>query len=97
MKLFVGNLPYDIKESEVISLFAQYGEVVEAKLVIDQFSGRSKGFAFIEMGTRSEGHKAMETLNRERFRSQQLVCREAKPQKRVVADDKLSGARRFLL
>ena len=49
MKLFIGNLPYDINQAEVQALFNQYGEVVEANLVIDQFSGRSKGFAFIEM------------------------------------------------
>jgi len=82
VKLFIGNLPYDISEREVIALFAQYGEVVNANLVTDHFSGRSKGFAFIEMSNRSEGHKAMETLNKQKFRNQQLVCREAKPQKK---------------
>ncbi|WP_136796833.1 MULTISPECIES: RNA recognition motif domain-containing protein [Desulfosediminicola] len=82
MKLFIGNLPYDISESEVLALFTQYGEVVNANLVTDHFSGRSKGFAFIEMGSRSEGHKAMEDLNRHEYKHRQLVCREAKPQKK---------------
>lgn len=82
MKLFIGNLPYDIDETELSSLFTQYGEVININLVTDHFSGRSKGFAFIEMATRSEGHRAMETLNRHEYKSRQLVCREAKPQKK---------------
>ncbi|WP_136805503.1 RNA recognition motif domain-containing protein [Desulfosediminicola flagellatus] len=82
MKLFIGNLPYDINQAEVLELFTQYGEVITANLVTDQFSGRSKGFAFIEMATRSDGHKAMETLNKHEYKHRQLVCREAKPQKK---------------
>ena len=54
MKLFIGNLPHDITEIELSSLFGEYGEVIAAKLVTDQFSGRSKGFAFVEMSTRGE-------------------------------------------
>jgi RNA recognition motif-containing protein len=82
VKLFIGNLPYDITEPEVLKLFSTYGEVVNANLVIDHFSGRSKGFAFVEMATRSEGHRAMETLNKMEYRHRQLVCNEAKPQKK---------------
>lgn len=82
MKLFIGNLPYDITEPEVLELFSQYGEVVSANLVIDHFSGRSKGFAFVEMSTRTEGHRAMETLNKQEYRHRELVCNEAKPQKK---------------
>jgi RNA recognition motif-containing protein len=82
MKLFVGNLPHDITEPDITQLFSSYGEVVNSNLVIDQFSGRSKGFAFIEMSTRSEGHKAMESLNGSEYRHRNLVCNEAKPQKK---------------
>lgn len=82
MKLFIGNLPYDISETEIIEMFSQYGEVVAANLVTDHFSGQSKGFAFVEMSTRSEGHKAMETLNKMDYKHRQLVCNEAKPQKK---------------
>lgn len=82
MKLFIGGLPYDITEPEVLELFSQYGEVVNVNLVVDQFSGRSKGFAFIEMETRSAGHRAMETLNKMEYKNRELVCNEAKPQKK---------------
>ena len=82
MKLFIGNLPYDITFSELQKLFSQYGDVVNINLIEDQYSGKPKGFAFVEMSTRGEGHKAMETLNNMRFKNKDLVCNEATPQKK---------------
>ncbi|WP_448871438.1 RNA recognition motif domain-containing protein [Desulfobulbus propionicus] len=79
MKLFVGSLPYNILESELSELFGQFGSVVSAKLIVDQFSGESKGFGFVEMSTRSEGHKAMDGLNGKEYKHRKLVCNEAKP------------------
>jgi RNA recognition motif-containing protein len=79
LKLFIGNLPYDVTEPEVLQLFNKFGEVVNTNLVIDHFSGRPKGFAFVEMSTRSEGHRAMETLNKQDYKNRQLVCNEAQP------------------
>ena len=82
MKLFIGGLPQNITEEELNELFGGYGNVVSAKLVTDNFSGRSKGFGFIEMETRGEGHKAMEDLNGKEYKYRTLVCNEAKPQKK---------------
>ncbi len=82
MKLFIGSLPYGITESEVISIFSEFGEVVDIDFVIDYFSGQSKGFAFVEMSNRSEGHRAMESLNKLDYKHRQLVCNEARPQKK---------------
>ena len=82
MKLFIGNLPYDVTEEEVLEIFSKFGEVVNTNLVVDHFSGRPKGFAFVEMSTRSDGHRAMETLNKQEYKNRQLVCNEAKPQKK---------------
>lgn len=82
MKLFIGSLPYNITESEISDLFSQYGTVVNANLVTDHFSGQSKGFAFVEMSTRGEGHKAMEDLNGKEYKHRRLVCKEAKPPKK---------------
>ena len=79
MKLFIGSLPYNIVESELSELFSQFGSVVSAKLIVDQFSGESKGFGFVEMSTRSEGHKAMDELNGKEYKHRKLVCNEAKP------------------
>ncbi len=82
MKLFIGKLPYDITESELTELFGQYGDVVSTNLVTDHFTGRTKGFAFVEMATRGEGHKAMENLNGKEYKHKSLVCNEAKPLKK---------------
>lgn len=80
MKLYVGSLPYNISESELTSLCAPFGEVVSVKLIMDQFSGQAKGFGFVEMATRSEGHKVMEGLNGKEYKNRTLVCNEARPQ-----------------
>jgi RNA recognition motif-containing protein len=82
MKLFIGSLPYNITENELTDLFSQYGSVVSTNLVKDQFTGRPKGFAFVEMATRSEGHKAMEDLNGKKYKHRDLVCNESKPMKK---------------
>jgi len=77
MKLFIGNLPYAITESELTDLFSPYGNVVSAKLITDHFTEESKGFGFVEMESRGEGHKAMEDLNGKDYKHRQLVCNEA--------------------
>ncbi|HBI14853.1 MAG TPA: RNA-binding protein [Desulfobulbaceae bacterium] len=82
MKLFIGNLPYAFSETELTTMFTTYGNVVSAKLVTDHFSGEAKGFGFVEMGSRSEGHKAMENLNGKEYKHRQLVCNEAKENKK---------------
>ncbi|MCI5131213.1 MAG: RNA-binding protein [Candidatus Electrothrix sp. EH2] len=82
MKLFVGSLPYNITEDELTDLFAHYGSVVSTDLIKDHFTGRPKGFAFVEMATRGEGHKAMEDLNGKRYKHRELVCNESKPTKK---------------
>lgn len=79
MKLFIGSLPYNITEEELSELCGQFGSIVSAKLIVDHFSGQSKGFGFVEMSTRSEGHKVMEGLNGTEYKHRTLVCNEAKP------------------
>lgn len=80
MKLFIGSLPYAITESELSSLCAPFGDVVSVKLIVDQITGQSKGFGFIEMDSRSAGHKVMAALNGKEYNNRTLVCNEAKPQ-----------------
>ncbi len=82
MKLFIGNLPYDISEQELTEIFTEYGSVVNIKLVTDFVTGHSRGFAFVEMSNRSGGQQAMEALNRKQYKNKVLVCNEAKPQKK---------------
>lgn len=82
MKLFIGGLPHNFTEDELTELFSTYGNVVTTKLVLDNYTGRPKGFGFVEMETRGEGHKAMEDLNGKEYKYRKLVCNEAKPQQK---------------
>ncbi len=81
MKLYIGNLPFNVTESDLLDLFKDFGEVVEANLVMDRYTGKPRGFAFVEMDSRSSGQQAMESLNKTVYKSRPLVCNEAKPQK----------------
>lgn len=82
MKLYVGNLPYNFNDSGLTDLFNPFGTVVSAKIITDRYSGQSKGFGFVEMSNRSEGHKAMEELNGKQVGHRALVVNEARPPKK---------------
>ena len=79
MNLYVGNLSYEMSEEKLRSEFAEYGEVQSAKIITDKFTGRSRGFGFVEMNSDAEGKKAMEELNGKDFEGRQLVVNEARP------------------
>jgi RNA recognition motif-containing protein len=82
LRLFIGNLPYDTSEAELTSLFEGYGEILGINLVLDQFTGKSKGFAFVEMSTRSGGQQALEALNKRKYKNKILACNEAQNKKK---------------
>ncbi|MBI5251500.1 MAG: RNA-binding protein [Desulfomonile tiedjei] len=79
IKIYVGNLSFDSSEADLKGLFATYGEVVSAKVITDQFTGKSRGFAFIEMSNREEGLKAIQALDSNDFGGRSLKVNEAKP------------------
>ena len=79
MNLYVGNLSYDMSEENLRSEFAEYGEVQSAKIITDKFTGRSRGFGFVEMNSDDEGKKAMEALNGKDCEGRELVVNEARP------------------
>ncbi len=79
IKIYVGNLSFDSSEADLNGLFATYGEVVSAKVIVDQFTGKSRGFAFIEMANREEGLKAIQALDSKDFGGRSLKVNEAKP------------------
>ena len=81
MNLYVGNLSYDMSEENLRSEFAEYGEVQSAKIITDKFTGRSRGFGFVEMNSDDEGKKAMEELNGKDVEGRQLVVNEARPRR----------------
>jgi RNA recognition motif-containing protein len=79
VKLYVGNLSYTTMEDDLRSLFAQSGTVDTCELVLDKFTGKSRGFAFVEMSSQEEADKAVEELNEFEFEDRKLVVNEARP------------------
>lgn len=78
-KLYVGSLPYKTTDSELSELFSQAGTVSSASVISDKFSGRSKGFGFVEMSTDEEATKAIEMLNGHEMDGRAIVVNEARP------------------
>lgn len=78
-RLYVGGLPYSTTQDELRDLFAQAGTVSEATVVIDKFSGRSKGFGFIEFANDADADKAIEMLNGSQLGGRSIVVNEARP------------------
>ncbi len=78
-KLYVGNLSYHTTEDDLSSQFEQDGTVTSCDLVLDKFTSKSRGFAFVEMGTDEEAQKAAEMLNGQEVDGRALVVNEARP------------------
>jgi cold-inducible RNA-binding protein len=79
MKIYVGNLPYEVTEEELRQEFATFGEVGSVSIVKDKYSGRSRGFAFVEMAVVSEGQAAIAGLNGKALKDQTLNVNAARP------------------
>ena len=80
IKLFVGGLSWDTKEDSLRNFFAQAGNVVSATVITDKFSGRSKGFGFVEMSSDSEAQEAIKKLNGQSLDGRNITVNEARPQ-----------------
>ena len=78
-RIFVGNLPYETTDSQLSELFAQAGTVVSATIIVDKFSGRGKGFGFVEMSNDDEADKAIKTLAGATLNGRAIVVNEARP------------------
>lgn len=81
-KLYVGNLSYSTTDQELQELFAQHGTVQSANVVTDRYTGRSRGFGFVEMGSGEEAKQAIEALNGTDFQGRNLVVNEARPKEK---------------
>jgi RNA recognition motif-containing protein len=79
MKIYVGNLPYSTSNKDLADLFAPFGEVAEATIIMDKFSGRSKGFGFVTMNDDEAAGKAISELNGKEIDGRQIKVNEAKP------------------
>ena len=81
INIYVGNVPFQTSEDQLKELFEQYGQVEQAKIIVDRATGRSKGFGFVEMSERDEGMKAIEELDSKDFMGRTLRVNEARPRK----------------
>jgi len=77
--LYVGNLPYSIDENGLKDLFSEAGSVTSANIISDKFSGRSKGFGFVEMGSDEEAAKAIDMFNEKEIEGRNIKVNEARP------------------
>jgi cold-inducible RNA-binding protein len=78
-RLYVGNLSFDTSEGDLLTLFAQAGTVASCSLVMDRYTNKSRGFAFVEMSTQDEANKAIQQFNGKEFQGRTLTVNEAKP------------------
>ena len=78
-KLYVGNLAFSVTESSLAEIFSQHGTVDSCALITDRDTGRSKGFAFVEMSTNEEAANAITTLNGQELEGRALTVNEARP------------------
>lgn len=79
MNIFIGSLPFAVKDEALKELFATYGEVSSARVVTDKFTGRSKGFGFVGMEDEVAAKKAIAELNGSEIQGRTIVVNEAKP------------------
>ena len=79
MNIYVGNLSWGLKDQDLANLFAPYGEVASAKIVMDKFTQRSKGFGFVEMPNDEQAQAAIAQLNGSEIEGRNLVVNESRP------------------
>ncbi len=82
MNIFVAKLNFDTRESELQSAFEEYGSVDSVKIIMDKFTGRSKGFGFVEMPDDDEGRNAIDGLNDTELDGRTIVVKKAEPRER---------------
>jgi RNA recognition motif-containing protein len=78
-KLYVGNLPYSVSDTELRTMFEPFGTVESVQVIMDRDTGRSKGFGFVEMGSAAEGQAAIQAMHDKDIGGRKLVVNEARP------------------
>ena len=79
MKIYVGNLSYEVTEEDLRQEFGAFGEITSVSVITDKYSGRPKGFAFVEMASKSEAEAAITGLNGKTLKERTIVVNEARP------------------
>ena len=79
MKVYAGNLPFSVTDKDLAAMFEQFGQITEAVVIKDKFSGRSKGFGFVTFAEKASGEKYIAEMNGKGMRGRALTVNEAKP------------------
>ena len=79
MNIYISNLSYGVDDADLQTLFAEYGEVTSAKVIMDRETGNSKCFGFVEMEDETEGFNAINALNETEFQGRKIVVKKARP------------------
>ncbi len=79
MDIYVGNLPYSVNADELRNVFSPYGEVADAKVISDKYSGRSKGFGFVQMPNNEQAEQAIQQLNDSDLHGRNIKVNQARP------------------
>ena len=99
MNIYISNLSYGVDDADLNTLFAEYGEVVSAKVIMDRESGRSRGFGFVEMTNDTEGQKAIDELNGAEYDHKVIAVSIARPRTERQSNggyrDRNSNSRRY--
>ncbi|GAB4343196.1 MAG: RNA-binding protein [Desulfobulbaceae bacterium] len=82
MNIYVGQLPYNVNEEELRTIFSEFGEIAGINLIKDRFSGQSKGFGFIDMPDNSEADKAIKALNKTMLHGREIKVNQAEERRK---------------
>lgn len=94
MNIFISNLSWGVNDNDLRELFAEYGEISSAKVIMDKFTGKSRGFGFVEMPDEDAAKKAIEELNQAEFDGKVINVNEAKPREDRPAGGSRGGFNR---
>jgi RNA recognition motif-containing protein len=95
MNIYAGNLSYDLSEEDLKKAFEEFGQVESAKIISDKYSGRSKGFGFVEMPGKAQAQSAIDGLNGKELKGRNLNVNEARPRSEGRRGGRRGGGRRF--
>ena len=95
MNIYVGSLSYNVTEEDLKQAFEPFGEVESVSIIKDTYSGRSKGFGFVEMPAKSEAQSAIESLNGKELKGRTVEVNEARPRSKGRRGGSGGGGRRF--
>jgi RNA recognition motif-containing protein len=93
VNIYIGNLSFDTTEEEIRRAFESYGKVTSVNIITDKFSGKSRGFGFVEMPTKGEAEAAMAGLNGQELNGQALNVNEARPRTERSGGERSGGGR----